>query len=820
MAERMLGVETEYGISWQGSPGREPVTTRLLGLAAQRYPHLPSRAGNGCFLGNGARFYIDSGGHPEWCTPEVDNPWEAVLYLAAGDELLAELAAAINAGARSGSLTLFKCNVDYSGAGTTWACHENYGHKVDPARLPPQIIPHLVSRVIYTGAGGLNPFAQGIQFCLSPRVYHLGQVTSGGSTSARGIYHLKDESLARSGWHRLHVLCGESVCSQQSAFLKLGVTGLIVAMIDAGLRPGDGVELSAPVEAMQQINADPTATVAVTMRDQRSLTAIEIQEHYLRCAEAHLHHRSLPEWAGAVVELWRETLQLLRRGPRAVGTRLDWSIKHALFQDRLAQHGLRAERIEEWNQVLGEMSREHVRAKLPGRCDPAAWAAHTEESSPAQAALGPILEARGLTWGELANVLRVRSQLCELDLRFGQLGPAGIFSSLEAAGVLEHRLPRRPKGLARSPVRQPPRRGRARVRGELIQSLCGRKSCTCDWAAIWDHEGAILDLSDPFVERAPEWKRAEIVPLPPGAPVADQLELARHDMDRGNYERAFVTLAGAGARLDGAPASVRQRYLQLLTWVQARRGEFPAAAQALRDWSATQMTTFAVVNEHVALHRFKSLVHGPEIWSWLSRGEEMLRRGTHCDSSTAFAFRGHQGYALACAGRWAEAQPILEAVERDQARRESHPRLMARALTTLGDIHRAVGHREEAARCLRDALTLQTRGEYFGEMADFTLINQAKLAGETAEARGLLDRAWMMQLSGGNRMGMARTLFLQARILREPAQRERLRLRVAELVQGLTSLHDCPTAQTALRHWTEWCDGATVDGIAGDYWGL
>jgi len=159
-------------------------------------------------------------------------------------------------------------------------------------------------------------------------------------------------------------------------------------------------------------------------------------------------------------------------------------------------------------------------------------------------------------------------------------------------------------------------------------------------------------------------------------------------------------------------------------------------------------------------------------------------------------------------------------VERDQARRESHPRLMARALTTLGDVHRAMGDREEAARCLRDALMLQTRGEYFGEMADFTLMNQAKLAGEAEEARCLLERAWMMQLSAGNRMGMARTLLLQARILREPAQHERLRLRVAELVQALTSLHDCPTAQAALRHWTEWCNGGTVDGVAGEYWGL
>lgn len=98
-----------------------------------------------------------------------------------------------------------------------------------------------LSRIVYTGAGGFNSrFRQGLQFTLSPRVWHLVRGVSEGSTEARGIFHTKDESLSAEGYHRLHILCGESVCSETAAWLKVGATALVVALIDAGLR--DNIE--------------------------------------------------------------------------------------------------------------------------------------------------------------------------------------------------------------------------------------------------------------------------------------------------------------------------------------------------------------------------------------------------------------------------------------------------------------------------------------------------------------------------------------------------------------------------------------------------
>src|SRR5207249_4593714 len=126
--------------------------------------------------------------------------------------------------------------------------HESYLHRGDPCVCPKQIVPHLASRLIYSGAGGFDPRSLGLDFSLSPRVSHLFNVKSSESTKDRGIFHTKDEPLSEKGFHRLHVICGESLSSRLASFLKVGTTALVVAMIEAGLQPGDDVELRSPID--------------------------------------------------------------------------------------------------------------------------------------------------------------------------------------------------------------------------------------------------------------------------------------------------------------------------------------------------------------------------------------------------------------------------------------------------------------------------------------------------------------------------------------------------------------------------------------------
>ena len=172
-------------------------------------------------------------------TPECTTPWELARYIKAGERILEELTQEVQAEAGADAEVMcFRCNVDYSGSDSTWGCHESYLHGAHPASLPEQLIPHLVSRVVYTGAGGFNPRVKGLDFCVAPRLMHIEQAISGDSTGNRGIFHTKNESLSSDGNHRLHILCGESLCSETAIVLKIGATALVTAMADGGSETG------------------------------------------------------------------------------------------------------------------------------------------------------------------------------------------------------------------------------------------------------------------------------------------------------------------------------------------------------------------------------------------------------------------------------------------------------------------------------------------------------------------------------------------------------------------------------------------------------
>src|SRR5512139_2175123 len=91
MSERMFGFETEYGITGMRgdeSMDRGLLVDRLMQVARKHLAHLPDARTSGMFLTNGSRLYIDQGCHPELCTPECTNPWDAVRYVKAGERIM------------------------------------------------------------------------------------------------------------------------------------------------------------------------------------------------------------------------------------------------------------------------------------------------------------------------------------------------------------------------------------------------------------------------------------------------------------------------------------------------------------------------------------------------------------------------------------------------------------------------------------------------------------------------------------------------------------------------------------------------------------
>ena len=512
MAQRLFGLETEYAFTALDSAGkalaRNQILHRFMQLARNELPHLRDASSSGMYLQNGSRLYVDCGLHPELCTPECTTPWDAVRYVLAGERILARLAVELEETETNLSRVLFlKCNVDYSGTRSTWGCHESYLHRTDPSTLPDQIIPHLVSRIMYTGAGGFNSVSPGLEFMLSPRVPHLTEEVSGSSTHDRGIFHTKNESLAAGGYHRMHILCGESLGSELAAWLKVGTTALVVAMVDAGLRPGASVGLVRPLEAMRRFAMDTECKVKVKGKSGQPLTAIGIQRRYLTQAESHVHDTFMPAWAEEVCREWRKVLDRLESGPITGETALDWGIKLAIFRDRVRRRGMTWDSLSHWSEMLlackGTL-RETVHSGKPLTTD-----LIFGKESPVATEAKQLLKTKGLKEDDLSRFLDLRQELFEIDTRFVQLGGNGIFSALDRAGLLTHHVAGVENiGVA---VVRPPVTGRARLRGECVRRLAGTNGdLVCDWDGIWDEQQKrALDLSDPFEtqERWVSWPK-------------------------------------------------------------------------------------------------------------------------------------------------------------------------------------------------------------------------------------------------------------------------------------------------------------------------
>jgi hypothetical protein len=623
-----MGVETEYAfaaLAPDGSPlDREPILTRLEKIAAHQLPHLPAMQSRGIFLANGARFYRDFGGndaHQELATPECANPWDVVRYIRAGERMLSQLAAELLRADRTIAEALyFRTNVDYGGAATTWGCHESYLTRTDIRSLSRPLIPHLVSRIIYTGAGGFNARSPGVEFMLSPRVAHLCEVVSPFSESSRPIFHLKDESLSRHKcYHRLHVICGESLCSEMAIWLKVAATALIVAMADAGLDVAAGVELVAPLEAMRQFARDPTCQAEAKSADGRPLSALAIQRHYLRHAEAHSGDDFMPPWAGLACQQWRAILERLEQeAPDSVATTLDWAIKLALFKDRVPTED-------------------------------------AEAVCRLRAAVAILLGKQNCTSCLRRRPIRHR--------HFHRLG-SGRRSSSPRPGVenIEHAMD------------NPAAVGRARVRGELVKRFVGCNGrYTCDWHGLWDLRAKqFLDLSDPF-GTTQKWgpmpaeqetqhldfqaRMRERSQALGGCPANRDLDKVMALYEQGCFEKAFRLLQSVEPHLPGLTAGQRESYWRQKAWVQCRRG-FLDARDCLQEIGRNRPPTMSDIVDYLYVLRFQGLAPAAEMNDWIRCGLDSAQRLE--SNPLPPGFHEHRGNLLLYTGQVAEAEGVLE----------------------------------------------------------------------------------------------------------------------------------------------------------------
>ena len=343
MERRIFGIENEYGVTCTFRGQRRLSPDEVARYLFRRVVHW-GRSSN-VFLENGARLYLDVGSHPEYATPECDAIREVVAHDKAGERILEHLLAAaeirLHEEGIAGDVYLFKNNTD--SAGNSYGCHENYlvARQGEFARMADVLIPFFVTRQIWCGAGKVLHGPRGAQYCISQRAEHIWEGVSSATTRSRPIINTRDEPHADAErFRRLHVIVGDSNMSEWTTFMKVGITDLVLRMVEANTVMRD-LSLENPIRAIREISHDTTCTRTVKLANGRELTALELQMEYYEKTARFLERRGGDETSKRLIEEWGGALDALRsQEPERLTRKVDWVAKRVMIDRYMAKHDL------------------------------------------------------------------------------------------------------------------------------------------------------------------------------------------------------------------------------------------------------------------------------------------------------------------------------------------------------------------------------------------------------------------------------------------------------------------------------------------------
>ncbi len=341
MDRRIFGLENEYGVTCTLKGQRRLSPDEVARYLFRRVVSW-GRSSN-VFLENGARLYLDVGSHPEYATPECDNPLDLVTHDKAGERILEGLQLSAEQrlaeeGIR-GVVYLFKNNTD--SAGNSYGCHENYltSRRDDFAHYSEILIPYFVTRQIWAGAGKVFQTARGATYCLSQRAEHIWEGVSSATTRSRPIINTRDEPHADAEkYRRLHVIVGDSNMSEYTTYLKIGATSIVLRMLEDPETKMKDLTMENPIRAIREISHDLTCKRKVRLASGREMTALDVQSEYLERALEYRDRVGLDQYETKALEMWEHVLTNLNDDPFKLDRECDWVIKHKLVESYRTRH--------------------------------------------------------------------------------------------------------------------------------------------------------------------------------------------------------------------------------------------------------------------------------------------------------------------------------------------------------------------------------------------------------------------------------------------------------------------------------------------------
>jgi proteasome accessory factor A len=390
---------------------------------------------------NGGCIYIDLD-HIELCIPEVLSAWDhvaashAMLRIARKAQVLAN-----DEMPEGQSIQVLVNNSD--GLSHSYGSHLNFLITRETwdnlfVRKLHQLLflaSYQVSSIVFAGQGkvGSENGRPATPYQLSQRADFVEMLMGSHTTYSRPIVNSRDEALCGgSSWRasdtwrdlglaRLHCIFFDNTLCHVASLLKVGVTQIILTMIEAGVTNLD-LLLDDPVGAVVRWSHGADLGTRCRLTSGKEVTAVELQLRFLEEATKFAQTGGLDTVprAGEILALWEDTLSKLQaRDLASLVGRLDWVLKLHVIE-----HGLRQRSNLDWE-------------------------------SP---------------------------ELKVLDLLYGSLDPAeGLYWAYEDSGIVERVVS---EAEIERFVHEPPEGTRAWTRAMLLRALDAERVSAIDWDRI------------------------------------------------------------------------------------------------------------------------------------------------------------------------------------------------------------------------------------------------------------------------------------------------------------------------------------------------
>ena len=327
MRKRIQGTEHEYTL-FSGKMYDRAVDPHVLAL---KILHSSDLQAAGEFLVNGSRAYLDVG-HLELSTCETSNPRDLLKWEKAGEKIVDWARKSVEERyiGKGGRIWAYKNNT--SPDGTSYGSHENYllDRGVDfPMRLLDELVPHLVSRMIYTGAGDI---LEG-KYVLSPSAHLTSHLISGNTMHGTGVLNTRDEPHGdESRFRRLHLLIGDAIMNENAILLRQWTTTGVLQLIEEG-KLGDVPRLEDPLRDMwHNIEQTNPWKWNFVLKGGKKVSPIDIQRYYMEKLEC----ISEGDEDKKALRLLEKVLDLLeKRKTKDAARRVEWLDRYLAIQEYL-----------------------------------------------------------------------------------------------------------------------------------------------------------------------------------------------------------------------------------------------------------------------------------------------------------------------------------------------------------------------------------------------------------------------------------------------------------------------------------------------------